>query len=73
MENVQIKMPTFCTVRQFATLGIISEYGLRRLIREHKCPGYHSGTRFYVNQTALIDLLSNAGAGNGLEGEGNND
>lgn len=61
MEKCEMKMPVFCSVREFASLGLISEYALRRMIREHRCPGFFSGVKFNVNRDYLIDLLTNAG------------
>lgn len=59
-----MKMPVFCTVREFASLGLISEYALRRMIREQRCPGFFSGAKFNVNRDSLIELLTNAGTNN---------
>lgn len=50
-------MPEFRTIRQTAATGVISEYYLRRLVAEGKCPGVMSGTRFLVNVPALMEQL----------------
>lgn len=50
-------MPEFRTIRQTAATGLISEYYLRRLVAEGKCPGLKSGTRFLVNVPALMEQL----------------
>ena len=50
-------MLTFKTVRQTAATGLISEHALRLLVKEGKCPGIYSGTRFLVNITALSEQL----------------
>lgn len=50
-------MPKFKTIRQTAALGFISEYYLRLLVAQGKCPGVFSGNRFLINVDALIEQL----------------
>lgn len=43
--------------KKTAELGFISEWQLRRLIAEGRCPGIYSGSHFKVNVDALIEQL----------------
>lgn len=55
-------MPEFGTTR--ATVKKVpglSEHFLRQLIKAGQCPGFYAGSRFYVNITALVEMLDNAG------------
>lgn len=51
------KLPTFCTIRQTAALGILSEHFLRQLVARGQCPGVYTGNRFLVNVEALVEQL----------------
>lgn len=50
-------MPTFKTIRQTAATGIMTEYYLRILVAQGKCPGIKSGNRFLINVEALAEQL----------------
>lgn len=50
-------MPKFKTIRQTAATGIITEYYLRILVAQGRCPGIYSGNRFLVNVDALAEQL----------------
>lgn len=47
----------FCTIRQTAALGIMSEHYLRLLVAQKKCPGIYTGNRFLINVEALQEQL----------------
>lgn len=50
-------MPTFKTIRQTAATGIMTEYYLRILVAQGRCPGIKSGNRFLINVEALAKQL----------------
>ena len=50
-------MPEFKTIRQVAAIGILPEHRLRTLVKEGRCPGIYSGTRFLINVPALAAQL----------------
>lgn len=50
-------MPTFKTIRKTAETGLITEYYLRLLVAQGRCPGIYSGNRFLVNVDALAEQL----------------
>lgn len=50
-------MVNFRTIRQTAALGLITEYQLRLMVSQGRCPGIKSGNRFLVNVDALSELL----------------
>lgn len=64
---ITITTPHFVSIRKFAELGVISEYALRKMVKEGRCPGLYSGVKFLINQEALLNLLSVAGAVDSLE------
>jgi hypothetical protein len=47
----------YCTIRQAAKLGIMPENSIRGLVKLNLCPGFHIGTRFYVDVEGLRELL----------------
>lgn len=50
-------MLQFLSPKKTAALGFISEWQLRHLIAEGRCPGVYSGSHFKVNVQALIEQL----------------
>ncbi len=50
-------MPEFKTIRQVAAIGILPEHRLRALVKEGRCPGLYSGSRFLINVGALAEQL----------------
>lgn len=50
-------MPTFKTIRQTATLGMLPEYRLRLMVAQGTCPGIRVGSRFLINVDALAEQL----------------
>lgn len=50
-------MPEFKTIRKTAATKGVSEYLIRRLVAQGKCPGIYSGNRFLVNVDALSEQL----------------
>ncbi|MCD8206554.1 MAG: hypothetical protein LUD72_01300 [Bacteroidales bacterium] len=51
-------MKEFMTINEVAKTGKYSPFFLRRMVKEHRCPGIYSGTRFYVNVPLLDELLN---------------
>lgn len=52
-------MPEFKTIRQTAATGILPEHRLRIMVAQGVCPGIQTGNRFFVNVTALAEMLDN--------------
>lgn len=50
-------MPQFKTIRQTASMGILSEHRIRLLVAAGQCPGIKTGNRFLVNVPALAEML----------------
>ena len=50
-------MATFKTIRQTAAMGFITEYYIRLMVAEGRCPGIRVGNRFMVNVEALAEQL----------------
>lgn len=48
----------FQSVRQTQRTTGLSEYYLRKLVKEGKAPGVYSGKKFLVNVPALLTLLA---------------
>lgn len=55
--NEERTRPEFKTVKQTARTGLITEYRLRLMVAQKKCPGVYNGNRFMVNVDALAELL----------------
>lgn len=47
----------FLTVSQTAKHENITMYKLRNMIHRGECPGFYSGSRFYVNVDRLREIL----------------
>lgn len=52
----------FCTIRQAAARGYLSEHHLRLLLAQGKLPGIYSGNRFKVNMRLLAEQLDKESA-----------
>ena len=52
----------FCTIRQAAARGYLSEHHLRLLLAQGKLPGVYSGNRFKVNVRLLEQQLDQMSA-----------
>lgn len=52
----------FCTIRQAAARGYLSERHLRLLLAQGKLPGVYSGNRFKVNVRLLEQQLDRMSA-----------
>lgn len=52
----------FCTIRQAAAKGYLSEHHLRMLLAQGKLPGIYSGNRFKVNMRLLAEQLDKESA-----------
>lgn len=50
--------PQMLSIRETARTGILPETALRRLVKQGKCPGFYSGTKFLVNYDRLCDWLN---------------
>lgn len=46
------------TIRQIARTGLLSEYALRKLLRENKLPVIYIGNRTLINYTKLCEQLN---------------
>ncbi|MCD8207769.1 MAG: hypothetical protein LUD72_07520 [Bacteroidales bacterium] len=51
-------MNNFMTIKEASKAGLAAETYLRRLVKEQKCPGVYSGTRFYINVPMLEEQLN---------------
>lgn len=47
----------FKSAREVAKMGVLSEFLVRKLIAQGKCPGFYSGKKFLVNVERLQDYL----------------
>ena len=48
----------FETINQAAKRADLPNAGaIRRMVKRHECPGFYSGSRFYVNVDALKEKL----------------
>lgn len=54
----------FMTIREVAKTGLVTEYFLRQMVKEHRLPGVYSGKSFLVNYSMLVDLLDKESAKN---------
>lgn len=50
-------MPQMKTIRQVASMGVLTEHSLRRRQKAGKLPGLYSGNRFLVDVEALQEML----------------
>ena len=50
-------MTEFKTIRQVAAAGVLPEHRLRARVKEGRCPGIYSGSRFLINVQALTEQL----------------
>ena len=68
----------YTSIRRLAARGPVSEYGLRRMLRQHMLPGIYVGKKYLVNVEqfdAMLDSISasavnttyNEGAQNGMD------
>ncbi len=53
------------TIRQASKRpDLPNECALRRMVKTHECPGFFSGTRFYVDTEKLLEKLESMSAAN---------
>jgi len=45
------------TIRETARLGLLSEFALRKMVKDGTLPGVFSGNRFLVNVPQLRELV----------------
>lgn len=50
-------MTQFRTIRQIAATGLLPEHRLRLMQKRGELPGIFAGSRFYVNEEALLRQL----------------
>lgn len=50
-------MNNFATIRQAAKIVGVSEYMLRKMVKNKELPGFYSGSHFIVNLRLLRELL----------------
>lgn len=56
----------FMTINQAGELPELPGAGtIRRMVKEGKCPGFRSGTRFYVDTVQLIAKIEATGPAKG--------
>ena len=54
----ETQMPRFCSIREFARLGILSEYALRMMARRGDLPGLYVGREFKINMNVFLRQLN---------------
>lgn len=47
----------YLTINQAGRRGPVPACRLRRMQKEGRCPGFFSGSRFYVNYTLLLEQI----------------
>lgn len=47
----------YTSIRRLAARGPVSEYGLRRMLRQHMLPGIYVGKKYLVNVEQYDQLL----------------
>ena len=57
-QNTQRSIPRLRTIKQCEDMGVISQWTLRRLIKERRVPCIKVGNRSLDNIDLLIDLLN---------------
>ena len=51
-------MARYETIKKTSSIpGMPKENAIRRLVKQQRCPGWYSGSRFYVNVDALAVML----------------
>lgn len=56
-----MNVPHFCSIRETARMGILTEYALRIMERQGKLPCVYSGRKCLVNVDRLIEQLNDLG------------
>lgn len=56
-ENSRDNAAELVSIRQAASAGIATEYYIRKLVREGRCPGVYSGWKFLVNLPLLKEQI----------------
>lgn len=54
-------LPRFCSIRETARMGILTEYALRIMERQGKLPCVYSGRKCLINIDRLIEQLNDLG------------
>lgn len=55
--NEEKQAPRMMTIREVAKTGILTEYTLRRLVKQGKIPHIMCGNRAMINYDRLVDML----------------
>ncbi len=51
-------MARYETIKKASCIpGMPKESAIRRLVKQKRCPGWYSGSRFYVNVDMLLEQL----------------
>lgn len=58
------KPKLFMSIREIAKTGLISEYTLRRLVKENKINCIYSGNKCLINYQTLEEQLNHLGGSN---------
>ena len=56
------ELPKFCSIRQAAAAGILTEHHLRMLLAQGRLPGIYAGSRFRINMHLLVEQLDRESA-----------
>lgn len=58
-ENIKTTdIPKMMTIREVAKTGILSEYAIRKMVREGKCLHIMVGTKALINFDKLVEMLN---------------
>ena len=52
------ELPRLKTIRQIAKSGIMPENALRQAIKKGTIPVFYAGSRAYVNEVVLLEILN---------------
>lgn len=55
------KMPKFCSIREVARLGVLSEYALRLMAKRGELPCVYVGKKCLINIDRLMEQLNAVG------------
>lgn len=69
-NNESIHMPKMAGIREAAEITGLTEFALRRLVKEGKLVHVKSGNRVFINLEKLAEYLSNGESSGGGEDNG---
>ena len=61
INNEEIKVPRFLTIRQTAATGILPEHVLRKMEKKGLLPGFKTGKKFVINYDKLVEVVNDGG------------